>query len=195
MRLIHVCAWPRPRHGRSMRQRSITDFCQRLHRAQPSTARHGQSTAVESSTALGLERLSNAWLAEDVTGTDRTSSAYHSSQMRDTAAQTLPDSPQSIVSSHISHYNPNVGLQLCTSSCPIAASLWSTMAASERKALQAVNYFINSDLRWYIKDLPAIHTSQSTAELAESEHLTDDEIASLDSEANTVYRALPRIAG
>ena len=69
------------------------------------------------------------------------------------------------------------------------------MTASERKALQAINYFINSDLRWYIRDLPAIHASQSTAELAESEHPTDDEIASLDSEDNTVYRALPRIAG
>ena len=68
-------------------------------------------------------------------------------------------------------------------------------ACSSRKALQAVNYFINSDLRWYIRDLPAIHTSQSTAELAESEHLTDDEIACLDSEANAVYRALPRVAG
>ena len=173
----------------------ITDFCQRLHRAQPSAARHGQGIAVDNSAALGLERLSNAWLAEDVIAAGQTSSACHSSQVQDAVAQTPPDSPQSIAASHISHYNPNVGLQLCTSSCPIAASLLSTMTASERKALQAVNYFINSDFRWYIGDLPAIHASQSTAELAESEHLTDDEIASLDSEAHTVYRALPRIAG
>ena len=69
------------------------------------------------------------------------------------------------------------------------------MEAPDRKALRAVNYFINSDLRWYIRDLPAIHASQSTAALAESEHLTDDEIASTDSEAYAVYRTLPRIAG
>ena len=176
-----------------MRQRGIIDFCQRHHRPQSSTAQHGRGTAVERSTDLGQSSLSSAWQTLGVT--EQTSSTCHSSQIQDTASQTLPDSPYSIASSHTAQYDPNVGLQLCTSSCPIAASLWSTMEAPDRKALQAVNYFINSDLRWYIRDLPAIHISQSTAELAESEHLTDDEIASADSEPHAVYRALPRIAG
>ena len=172
---------------RSTRQRSIIDFCQRQHRSQPSTAQHGHCTAEEGGAGMGQSDLTIAWQPQGVEVIEPSSSSGHSSQVHSTAAQTQPDSPRSVASSHVAMCNPNVGLQLCTSSCPITASLWTTIEAPERKALQAVSYFVNSDLRWYIKDLPAIHASQSTAKLAESERPTDDEIASLDSEPSEQY--------
>ena len=130
----------------------------------------GAGTAVEDSTDLGQSSLSSAWQTQGVT--EQTSSTCHSSQIQDTASQTLPDSPYSIASSHTAQYDPNVGLQLCTSSCPIAASLWSTMEAPERQALQAVNYFINcagisrtcqpSTYRKALQNSPKANTLQTT---------------------------------
>ena len=125
-----------------MRQRSIFDFCQRQQRPQPSTAQHGRGTAVEGSTDVERSSLSDAW--QSLSAVDPTSSTCIASQIQDTASQTLPDSPYSIASSRTAPHDSNVGRQLCTISCPIAASLWSTMEAPDRKALQAVNYFIKA---------------------------------------------------
>ena len=99
------------------------------------------------------------------------------------------------IASHLRALRSNVGLQLCTSSCTVTALLWPCLQVTERQALQSACHFNNSDLRWYIKDLPAINTSQSIAEAAESEHRTDDWTISVDSESHAVYSACPAKQG
>ena len=181
---------------RSLRQRRIVEFCFRHNGSQPSTARHGHSVAADGDASSGQSDLTTAWQTQAVEVIEPAqASSTKPSQAHGTVSQAQPDLPLSIASSHSSSYNHNVGLQLCACSCPVTASLWTTLETPERKALQAVCYFINSDLRWYIKDLPAINTSQGIAKLAGSEHPTDDDTASRDSEAHTVYRALFRIVG
>ena len=110
-------------------------------------------------------------------------------------------SPQSIASfSDASLHNPNTGLQLCTGVCSVTAALWPFLEIDERKALQGACYFVNGDLRWYLKDLPAVVAPSShIVEPTESESLTDDDDdvdhQTDDSEINVTYHALPRRAG
>ena len=155
--------------SRAMRQRSITEFCFRYNGSQPSTARHG--------TAESLREEPTQQLA--------------------TQLESDSTSPLSIASSaSVNAYNPNVGLQLCTSICVFTELSWPTLLPEERTALQSSCYFINSDLRWYIRDLSAVTAPRRMApEAAESETPTDNEIPHSDSEAGVVYSALPRTAG
>ena len=99
-------------------------------------------------------------------------------------------------------HNPSTGLQLCTGACEVTAPLWSCLETQERIALQSICYFVNSDLRWYLKDLSEIASPQHGIENAESETATEDALHSddsashfADSEDGLVYHALPRIAG
>ena len=102
-----------------------------------------------------------------------------------------PMSPLSTaLSTSASVYNPNSGLQLCTSVCEFTELLWPTLLAEEHIALQSSCCFINRDLTWYIRDLSAVVAPQSTAsEEVESEDPQRTTIAGV------VCSALPRIAG
>ena len=157
----------------AMRQRSIVEFCRRHDSPQPSTAVHGNSPVS----------------IEDAEVSPTASQAPQT--------QEEPASPLSFGSSRPSPlFNPNTGLQLCTSISEFMALLWLSLTIGKRIALQGSSYFINSDFRWYIKQLPAVVASQSSAnEEAESEPATEDEVLHSDSEANTVYSTLPRKAG
>ena len=183
-----------------MRQRSIAEFCFRHNGSQPSTARHGRALAEDDAAPPSTSIApTEAWLSQRTT-TVVTSGATSPADVHFIGADyaglhAQQESPQSIASSSPTLYNPNVGLQLCTSSCTVTALLWPCLQVTERQALQSACYFINSDLRWYIKDLLAVNTSQSIAEAAEREHRTDDETISVDSESHAVYSTLPRKAG
>ena len=126
---------------RSMRQRSIAEFCYRFNGSQPSTAAH--VNRLDTSTAAPSSMLGPAPQV-----------CY---SLDDDSPHSIPSSPTA------SLYNPNTGLQLCTSAREVTASLWLMLEPEDRKALQSISYFVNSDLRWYLKELQPSKHRQCTA--------------------------------
>ena len=92
------------------------------------------------------------------------------------------------------------GLQGATAISEWTRSWWQCLNLTDRKATQAVCYFLRSDVKWYCKAMPMWSAAQLRLldpEQPESEHGTafEDDISLPDSESGAVYHALPRKAG
>ena len=92
------------------------------------------------------------------------------------------------------------GLQGATAISEWTRSWWQCLNLTDRKATQAVCYFIRSDVKWYCKAMPMWSAAQLRLldpEQPESEHgaAFEDDISLPDSESGAVYHALPRKAG